>query len=228
MLFSAYFVKNYIHYLYAKKHDCIMSLLYILNEYSETNGSNIYSSLIYNVEEMLYHIEKMINNFTFTLAKYLLNSFSGLLDKYDPKIQLVNNKTNKKKMVWNEALYLNHFLIWSPNPVKLCVLIIYICQSLGDRLGDLNIQHVTESYSKIANMIIDECSSQFEVEEMLTDKCLNGYEVIDLLGYQKIESILNNETVGLIIGDFWGGPYYRELALTSSTTFQIVAPSIIR
>jgi hypothetical protein len=46
---------------------------------------------------------------------------------------------------------------------------------------------------------------------------MNGYEVIDLLAYEKIDDIINNYYVGLIITDLWKGPYSRKMYFESST-----------
>ena len=68
MLISGHISRKYISYMYQKKEDCIQSLLQIINEYSEDNGSQTYKSGISNIEILLYHVERMCLNFTFKHA----------------------------------------------------------------------------------------------------------------------------------------------------------------
>lgn len=63
---------------------------------------------------------------------------------------------------------------------------------------------------------------------MLTDKCLDGYEVIDLICYANIEELLANHEVGLLIADFWNGPYYRQTFIASSTCYQVLATKVFK
>jgi len=93
---------------------------------------------------------------------------------------------------------------------------------------DLNATATSAKYERIVNMMIDNCASIREVEQILTDTCLNGYEVIDLLAYEKLESIISNQSVGLIVADFWNGPFYRKTFMTPSTNFQIITSNLMK
>ena len=139
----------------------------------------------------------------------------------------------------NKSLH-NHFLVWNDNPVKICILVLYIMKKLNKLFEldnfvisrgaseDTTVAGVAEKYSKLANLIIANCDSTMEVDQIFRDKCLNGYEVIDLLAYEELDSILANPVVGLIINDFWKGPFYRSTFLSSSTCYQILSTNVVK
>lgn len=113
MILSAYIVKKHIDLMYISKEECIVGLLHVFNEYSEFNGSSIYHKGISHLEEMLFHIEMMINNFSYLLGDYFVQSLENLIEVYNPNIYPVTYFQDKKQIITN------HFLVWCRNPVKI-------------------------------------------------------------------------------------------------------------
>ena len=222
MLLSAYFVKRHIDLIYINKEEWIVGLLHIFNEFSEFNGSSTYQKGILHFEEILYHIEKMINNFSYLLAEYFIESLENLVEVYNPNIYPVNYFPDKKQIISS------HFLVWWKNPVKIWVVIIYLLKKLQKMFPDLKIESISKKYTQLADTIIEDWENTKEVEALFTDYWMNGWEVIDLLWYENIEELLNNHYVGLIIADFWSGPFYRRAILTSSAWYQIIASKIFK
>jgi len=59
----------------------------------------MYHSGVMDLEELLYHIEKMVLNFTFSQAQFLISIFSKLIDKYIPKLHILTiTELEKTKM----------------------------------------------------------------------------------------------------------------------------------
>ena len=83
-----------------------------------------------------------------------------------------------------------------------------------------------EQYAKVANLIIDNCSDLKQAKNMLQDRCLNGYDVIDVVAYGDLQSILDNNTVSIIINDMWKGPYNRKHFMEVSTGYQILMTNL--
>ena len=222
MLLSAYIVKQHIDLMYLNKEQWIIGLLHIFNEYSEFNGSSTYHKGISHFEEILFHIEMMIKNFTYLLGEYFIESLENLLEVYNPNLYPIHYFPDKKQII------VNHFLVWCKNPVKIWVLIVYILKKLHQIFPDLKIQDITQKYLELANKIIENWEGTKEVEDMFTDYWLNGYEVIDLICYENIEELLSNHSVGLIIADFWTGPFYQRTFLGQSTWYQILASNVFK
>jgi len=74
---------------------------------------------------------------------------------------------------------------------------------------DLAVVEIITKYSEIANEIINNCETIKEANAIFKDKCINGYEVIDLIAYEQMEMILDNNKLGIIINDYWKGPFHR-------------------
>jgi hypothetical protein len=75
----------------------------------------------------------------------------------------------------------NNFIVFSENPLKICVLIISLSKILKSMYSNIKIENVIEKYLEIANSIIDETDTIYEVDKMVKDKCYNGYEVLDMI-----------------------------------------------
>lgn len=84
VLVSAYFVTKHIGLLYNHKKQCIVGLLHIFNEFSESNGNSAYRDNVFSIEQVLYHFEMMADSFTYSLAEYFVSCLDNLLDMYDP------------------------------------------------------------------------------------------------------------------------------------------------
>ena len=164
----------------------------------------------------------MIENFSFLLAEYFITSLENLIEIYNPSIYPVSHFPDKKQIIGN------HFLVWCKNPVKIWVLIIYILKKLHKLYPDLKVEETTRKYSMFVNLIIDNWENIWEAESLFTDRWLNGWEVIDLLCYENIEELLSNQTISLIVADFWSGPYYKRTFLTPSAWYQTIASKIIK
>ena len=208
--------------MYANKNEWIVGLLHIFNEFSEFNGSLVFDKGVMYFEEILYHIEMMVGNFSYALAEYFITSLENLIEMYSQNIYPVTSFSDKKQFIGN------HFLVWCKNPIKIWVLIIYILKKLHKLYSDLKVEETIKKYSKFANLIIDNWENIWEVESLFTDKWLNGWDVIDLLCYENIEELLSNHTISLIVADFWSGPYYQRTFLTPSTWYQIIASKFIQ
>ncbi|CAI2387791.1 unnamed protein product [Moneuplotes crassus] len=225
---SASIIRDYIDFLYKGKENLIEILLHFMNEYTESNGTLMYQSGIMNLEEILYHFEMMCTNFNFYQAEYFCRVFINLISKYnidDTGID-ADNLMVKEQLKLMSSTVDNHFLVWNENAVKICILVVYICKKLRKIHPELDIQAVTDIYSKIATKIINNCNSIHEVNDILTEKCINGYTALDLLAYEKMDTILENHKVGMIITDLWKGPYFRGNYLESSSSYQILSTCI--
>jgi hypothetical protein len=66
MIVALYLLKKYIKVLYYKNEAIIDSILFILNEYSESNGASRYHHGISHLEELLYFIEIFLGGFTYS------------------------------------------------------------------------------------------------------------------------------------------------------------------
>ena len=208
--------------MYFHRQNCIVGLLQIFNEFSEFNGSSSYRKWIFGLEEILFHIEMMIENFSYAQADYFVAALNRLIDMYNPTTY-IHDAIIKKRVD-----HTNHFLVWNNNPVKIWVIIVYLLKKLSKRYIDLKTIETSQMYWKLASIIIDNCENIRDVELLLTDFWINGYEVIDLICYENIEDLLANHSVGLIIADFWSGPFYRQSFLTSSAWYQIIASNILK
>ena len=116
----------------------------------------------------------------------------------------------------------NNSIVYSLNPVKDCVIIMYIWKLLENTHSD--IKHINkgviEKYSHLVNHIIDSTDDVKEVYLMLTQKWFNRKEVINLISYCDFQIILNNQNIGRIVNAFWEGPFETEFFMQSSYTFQ--------
>ena len=105
-------------------------------------------------------------------------------------------------------------------------MIVYILRQLDKIYDDLSPEATLEQYAKVANLIIDNCSDLKQAKNMLQDRCLNGYDVIDVVAYGDLQSILDNNTVSIIINDMWKGPYNRKHFMEVSTGYQILMTNL--
>ena len=211
-----------IFYRYMNKNDWIVGLLHIFNEFSEFNGSSVYNKGIMHFEEILFHIEMMISNFSYLLAEYFIKSLNNLIEIYNPNHYPSDHYPDKKQII------ANHFLVWNKNPIKIWVLIVYILNKLQKSYPDLKVSDVKQKYINIVNFVIDNWEDIWEVERLFNDKWLNGWEVIDLVCYENIEELLSNQAISLIITDIWYGPFYRKSFMTPSTWYQLIASKVLK
>jgi hypothetical protein len=80
-----------------------------------------------------------------------------LIDKYQPKLDLYDvsalHPIEHRKLL--NSTVDNHFLVWSDNPIKICVLIVYILKKLTRHHEELLCDKVVDKYCEIANQIIN-------------------------------------------------------------------------
>ena len=57
---------------------------------------------------------------------------------------------------------------------------------------------------------------------MLKDQWYNGLKLIDVIGYSKIEQLMNNKRVCIFITNIWVGPYERVYSTSTSTSHEII------
>lgn len=208
--------------MYANKNECIVGLLHIFNEFCEFNGGLAYDKGIMHLEEILFHIEMMIGNFSYLLAEYFTKSLDSLIEIYSP----ISNQTGY--FVHKKQIIENHFLVWCKNPIKICVLVIYLLNKLQRTFADLKISDVKKKYVEIVSIILENWDNIWEIQSMFKDKWLNGWEVIDLVCYENINELLSNQAISLIVSETWYGPFYRKTFMIPSTWYQVIASKVLK
>ena len=113
-------------------------------------------------------------------------------------------------------------LSFTANPVKICVLIANLLNKLNSKHPNLNLKETIEKVWKLWNLFIDETYSIDEVNMMLKDQWYNGLKLIDVIGYSKIEQLMNNKRVCIFITNIWVGPYERVYSTSTSTSHEII------
>ena len=113
-------------------------------------------------------------------------------------------------------------LSFTANPVKICVLMANLLNKLNSKHPNLNLKETIEKVWKLWNLFIDETYSIDEVNMMLKDQWYNGLKLIDVIGYSKIEQLMNNKRVCIFITNIWVGPYERVYSTSTSTSHEII------
>ena len=149
---ALYLLRKYANELRHANESIINSLLLLLNEYTESNGSMKYHHGISHFEEILYFIEVFMKNFTYTQIHLLFKVLFGIIrvktgDDEDADAEL----KDKIKKGYKVNQLRNNFLVYSPNPLKILVSCIHIAKMALTNFSDAHkgVQMITERYIKL-------------------------------------------------------------------------------
>jgi hypothetical protein len=190
-----YLFKTYEEDVYGNKMLCIKS---ILNSFKNEDTK---SNQVMYLEERLYILEKFMKFIEYKMAlEYITVMHQEVSD--DPNI---------------------NFLVYSPNPLKIIVMLLNIVISISAKHQNLKFkaQKVRSTLCDVANGIIDTSTSMNEIKDMLLDKTYSGIVVIDLIEMLNIIEILTNPMMDSIVSNMYNGPYERESVLKKSTCYKI-------
>lgn len=173
---ALYLLKKYVKELYYKNEMIIDSILFILNEYSESNGAVRYHHGISHLEELLYFLEIFLKGFSYSQCFYFLKIFIKIskcqewdneeLDHYDP---MTRQKIIKAYMT-NKLR--THFLVYSVNPLKIIIALTTLYLKITERFPSLEIgkRYILPTYLKFAQEIIINYQDIEQVRDMLNGK----------------------------------------------------------
>ena len=187
----------------------------IINEILASFDSAKHLFLYY--EEKLYFVEYLLNYFTIEEAK----AFKDVVNKLLDGSKLKGNFTDGE-LKWGVYRTQNSALLFQPNPVKICVLIANILIRLDKVYPNLLLSETYSKVCKLWNIIINHTNNLEEIDVMLNDRCYSGMQVIDIIGYNRIDDLLENKKICNFIENIWFGPYERESVTSLSTTHQIL------
>ena len=108
------------------------------------------------------------------------------------------------------------------NPVKIWVLTADWLNKLDKMYPNLLIAETVQKAWTLCNLFIDDTNSIDEVDMMLKDRWYNGLKVIDVIGYSKIDQLMENKKVWIFITNIWIGPYERSYVTSMSTNHEIL------
>lgn len=224
---ALYLLKKFVKELYYKNEAIIDSILYILNEYSESNGAVRYHHGISHLEELLYFVEIFLNGFTYGQWYYFRIILMKLaactefdneeIDHYDPvtRQQIIDAYVVNK--------FRTHFLVYTYNPLKIVIAIVSILKKFQKRFPTLAVSTAIEDkYLKFANIMMINYQELEQVRHMLYDRMYNGKIVIDLIAEFDLHSILWGRKPLVIINQMWSGIYQNESFLNYSINFRAV------
>ena len=241
---ALYLLRKYIKELYYKNESIIDSILFILNEYTESNGAVRYHHGISHIEELLYFIEIFMMGFSYGQAFYLIRILLKLsncsewegeeLDHYD--------KLTKQKII--KAYQINrlrtHFIVYSENPLKIWVAIIIIVIQIGKHYSSFKIarEHLNQIYINLAREIIihspdiDQIRDQLHGKEfriiIFIDTFYNGKMVIDEIATYELYDILHSRKPVVIINEMWSGKYESDFFMKFSLPYKIVQALLVK
>ena len=120
--------------MYGKTESIIDSILFVLNEFLETNGSSRFNDGISHFEELLGFVQIFIKFFSYSQAFRLCVIFFKLSGYYETDTEEVDHYSHSKKNKIMNAYRINklrsHFFVYSINPVKIAVYIILIIRKI--------------------------------------------------------------------------------------------------
>ena len=179
---ALYLLRKYIKELYYKNESIIDSILFILNEYTESNGAVRYHHGISHIEELLYFIEIFMMGFNYSQAYYLVRILIKMtnwseweneeLDHYD--------KFTAQKIInaYRINRFRTHFIVYSENPLKILVALMIIVIHISNRFSSFKVAktYLLELYSKIACEIIINSPDIDQIRDQLHGKETHYYQ----------------------------------------------------
>lgn len=137
---ALYLLKKYRRQIEHKNETIIDAILFILNEYTEQNGSSKYHNGISHFEELMYFLYIFVNGFKSSHVHYLFRIFFSMTrldliedEEFDFQFQSKIQKANEVNQTRN------NFLLYSQNPFKYLILVIDLTHKLWTRFPHIDV-----------------------------------------------------------------------------------------
>ena len=118
-------------------------------------------------------------------------------------------------------MFKNSWFFATPNPFKLCVIILTFLSNIEKRhislVNKANI--LKERVFKLTNLLLDANENVNEVRRYLNDWWYNRLKTIDWILLNDIDEVLMHPNVEINIINMWNGPYVNEFFLNSSFVY---------
>lgn len=153
---ALYLLKKYKTQVHNKSEMIVDAILHLLNEYTENNGAVRYHHGISHFEEIFYFLEIFIEGFTYTNSNYYLRIIFALVwmktldeEECDTKVK------DKVQRGYKVNQLRNNFIVYSPNPLKACLLVIDLTIKLKYRFPNLDkgFEYGISKYIKLFGLI---------------------------------------------------------------------------
>ena len=118
-------------------------------------------------------------------------------------------------------MFKNSWLFATPNPFKLCVIILTFLSNIEKRHISLvnKVKILKERVFKLTNLLLDANENVNEVRRYLNDRWYNRLKTIDWILLNDIDEVLMHPNVEINIINMWSGPYVNEFFLNSSLIY---------
>jgi hypothetical protein len=131
---ALYLLRKYNRVLHFKSDTIVDSLLLLLNEYCEHNGAMKYQNGVTHVEEILYLIDVFLDSFTFKQCNFFLRIAFALIAMESPDDEECDADVQEKVLKGYRVNQLrSSIMVFNPNPLKTCLLIIDILYKIKAR-----------------------------------------------------------------------------------------------
>lgn len=164
--------------LYHKNESIIDSILFILNEYTESHRAVKYHHGISHLEELLYFVEIFLQGFTYSQTFYLFRILIKLSTCKEWENEEIEHYDLRKQQKIIKAYILNkfrsHFVVYSENPIKICMYFITIVIKMAERFPSLTIgsNFICGRYVKLCSEIIINSQDIEQVQHQLNGRPL--------------------------------------------------------
>ena len=169
------------------------------------------------IEQKLHIIEQLVGHFSFDEVE-LFNSIVKTYYEVEDTDRFQFDCEELCRIKWINSWP----FLYVSNPVKICVILLKIFSKL---IHKFNINELNETYWdlwKLWTIFISNTESCEEVSMMLKDKTYSCLEIVDIIGFWKIDMLLENDKVYNFITDIWVGPYERESIIYLSTIDELI------